>query len=750
MILLPKKSKQVLGDNLQLLKQFPLQLLSRSEIASRKLSFEVTQAVLRDLVCEMSQECRLVIPYGRQSQKFSPLLGRSCMVACRSTAQRLPASSDNGCCGANLRLELTSARPRFEGLLTTLPVLVGEATGDPISSTQATWYVSDYIQELLGYTVEEWLTTPSVWLKIVHYDDQERVRREARTDFSNARSQTIEFRSVAKDGRVVRVEAHTSVITDDEGNPIGLCGLNIDTTKRKCADEQLRQLAAALDQAAESILIADAGANIIYVNPAFEKASGYSRAELIGKNPRPLKSGRVSEEFYSEMWPTLPCGKVWPARFVNRKKDRSLHEIEGTISPVLDSSGKVVSYVSVRRDVTHENKLEEQLRQSQKMEAVGQLAGGIAHDFNNLLTAINGYSALALMKISRSDPLRAYLGEIKKAGDRAANLTGQLLAFSRKQILEPRNIDLNDTVAEMQKMLKRILGEHICLRVQLHDSPLWVLVDLTQMEQVIVNLAVNARDAMPDGGDLTIETSETELLENDLHKPPEAKTGKYHVTRISDTGIGMSDDMKARVFEPFFTTKGLGKGTGLGLATVYGIVEQSGGFITLQSELGRGTTFEVYLPRIEIASTLAIGRQSKEAIREDSKGTETVLLVEDEDIVRAIARTALEMRGYTVIEAANAGEALLLAQQHERIDLVLTDVIMPRMNGKLLIGELKKSRPDLRVLYMSGYTDDTISFQGGLVSGEENFLQKPFTPDALTRKIRSVLDTPTADVTTTS
>ena len=381
---------------------------------------------------------------------------------------------------------------------------------------------------------------------------------------------------------------------------------------------------------------------------------------------------------------------------------------------------------------------EEKLRQSQKMEAVGQLAGGVAHDFNNLLVVIIGYADLLLRRMAPEGNERALrqIEEIRKAGDRAKSLTRQLLAFSRKQVLQPKVIDLNALVRDMDKMLRRLIGEHIDIATVLGADLDNVEADPGQIEQVLLNLAVNARDAMPDRGRLTIETANIELNAEFVRTHRTVEPGSYVMIIVSDTGEGMSPEVQARIFEPFFTTKEQGKGTGLGLSTVYGIIQQSGGSICVQSEPGHGTTFKIYLPR---AHELAAAAES--GVEETNKpgGNETVLLVEDEDAVRHMAQEILQSNGYCVLDASNGNEAVRVSAEHKgTIDLMVTDVVMPQLGGRELAEKLFVTRPEMRVLYMSGYTDDAIVHHG-VVDGRASFLEKPFTSDALARKIREVL-----------
>jgi PAS domain S-box-containing protein len=496
-------------------------------------------------------------------------------------------------------------------------------------------------------------------------------------------------------------------------------------------------LTTAIEQAAESVVITDTQGAILYVNPAFEQITGYRQAEVAGRSFRFLGRHDQATSGLYKIWGTVEAEGVWSGRLVNKRKDGSRYTVDTTITPVRSEQGHIVNYVALQRDISRELQLEEQFHQAQKMEAIGQLAGGVAHDFNNLLTAINGFAELSQLQLAADDPLQESMGKILHAGRRAADLVRQLLAFSRKQDVQPQLLELNRVVTDLDKMLGRIIGEHIQIRTNLPPDLWLVNVDPTQLEQIIINLAVNARDAMPAGGHLTIETSNVVLDQDYTAMHLEAQPGEYVMLAVSDTGVGMSKDVVDHIFEPFFTTKEVGQGTGLGLATVYGIVQQSGGYIWVYSEEGQGTTFKIYLPRA-VQQTVA-PRQNGQG-RALPRGTETILLVEDEPAVREIAARSLRGRDYVVIEAADGQDALHRYQEHGgQIQLLLTDMVMPGINGQRLAEQLSEGHPDLKTLFMSGFTDSAVEGHSGLAP-DAPFIQKPFSPGALVRKVREVLD----------
>jgi PAS domain S-box-containing protein len=701
--------------------------------------------------------------------------------------------------------------------------------------------------------VADLTANPEQYVKAAHqlYAHPEEIRRD-------------EFE--LKDGTIL--DRYSSPVVGQDGKYYGRIWTFRDITGRKRTEEQLRVQATALDAAANAIVIADQNGAIQSVNPAFTALTGYTAQEVIGQNPRILKSNAQDEAFYRNLWQTISSGQVWRGEIINRRKDGSLYAEEMTITPLRNADGMIARYIAIKQDISGRKRTEEALRQSQqmiegiinaipvrvfwkdknlaylgcnavfardagfadpkdligkndtlmvwrdqaekyraddrqviesgcarlsieepqttpegktitlltskmplrsskgeitgllgtymditerkrlearlfqsqKMETVGKLAGGIAHEFNNILTAIIGQSELLLNDLPPGNPLCQNATEISIAANRAATLTRQLLAYGRKQILQPEILDLNSVLAGMEGTLRHLLGCGTDMQIAPFAGLKSVKVDAGQIEQVILNMVLNVRDAMPNGGKLTLETANVSFDPESVGRYPELKPGDYVMLAITDTGAGMSEEVKGRVFEPFFTTKGVGQGTGLGLSTCYGIIKQSGGHISVYSEPGRGATFKIYLPQVESPAKIPFQLFKPPSL---PPGTETILLVEDDPALREMAATLLKRLGYTVLAAANGIEALSLKQRHNtgHIDLLFTDVVMPHMNGKELADRVRAIYPHTRILFTSAYTENAIVHQGVLNKGVA-LLQKPFTPSALAHKLREVLDQP--------
>ena len=598
-----------------------------------------------------------------------------------------------------------------------------------------TSYVNRRMADMLGYTVDEMLNQPvSAFL-----DDA--ARRESLRNFARraqGRPAQYDFRFRRKDGTAFWGLISTSSVMDGAGHFAGTLGMITDITERKRTEDALREseelYRLIAEHTSDLISLLDEDGRFLYVSPSYEAVLGYNPVMLLGRTPFELLHPEDAATVPPEWQRPVAKGTIHAlVRFLHA--DSSWRWFESSNTTFVREG---VSYVaSVARDVTEPKRLEAQLRQAQKMEAIGRLAGGVAHDFNNLLTAIAGYIELALLDSSMGSELRGDLSEIMKATMRAAGLTRQLLAFARKQIIDPHVFNLNDLVLDMDRLLRPLIGEDIEL-VTLPGSDLGhIKADPGQVEQILVNLAINARDAMPSGGKLTVETANIVLDDNFARGHVGVTPGPYVLLAVSDTGVGMSAEVQAHIFEPFFTTKEPGKGTGLGLATCYGIIKQHGGYIWVYSEVGQGTTFKIYFPRV-VEPLDEMPRYPDE--RELPQGSETILLVEDEPSVRALAVRVLRARGYAVLEAGNGAEALRVAQDYKgAIDLLLTDIVMPQMGGMALAEQLATLRPHVAIVYMSGYTDNTVVGYGRFEKGI-TFLQKPFSPGALARKVREVLD----------
>lgn len=493
----------------------------------------------------------------------------------------------------------------------------------------------------------------------------------------------------------------------------------------------------AIERAEEMIVVTDLKCKIEYVNPAFQRITGYTRDEAIGQNIRMLKSFKHEQMVDEEIAATLRSGNSWRGRLIDQKKDGSLVELETTISPVRDLSGKTVGRVSVQRNFTEQSYLEAQLRQVQKMEAPGKLAGGIAHEFNNLLTTILGNKERILYESSLDANVRESINKIKQSAERASSLTQQLLAYSPQQVLHPKIINLNEIIKNLQNMLFGLISEDITLKVKLSSDLGLIKADPGQIKQMIMNLAINARDAMPTGGVLDIQTTNIQFGEHHRSEHPEVPSGDYVHLSVHDNGHGMSEAVKNKIFDPFFATKKVGDGTGLGLSTVYGIVKQSGGYIEVESAPGQGTAVNIYLP---IDKSEKPQKKTKISKRRHPKGSDRILLVEDETVLRNLVAMILRRAGYTVITALGGKDALSKKANQEEggFDLLITDVNMPEMSGKELAERISELHTGAKTLYISGYPADKMA-QHGILEQGVNFLQKPFSASALIEKVQEIL-----------
>ncbi len=628
---------------------------------------------------------------------------------------------------------LRKSEERFRSMFeaTAIGVAVADMNGHLVESNRR-------LQEMLGFSGEE--LHRRVFTKFTHPEDASADMELYKELITGKRDHyQMEKRYIRKDDRVVWVRLTVSLMRGAGNEPHFAIGMVEDITERKRAEEALRQSEAEyrslIQGAAYGIYRCTTEGKFLDVNPALVAMLGYdSEAELLAANLAteiyrdPGERARIVAR-HLERWDGLEV--EW------KRKDGTPITVRLSGRVVRGTQSELAYFEGIAENITEQRLLEAQFRQAQKMEAVGRLAGGVAHDFNNLLMVMRGYTELLLSRLSANDPLRRNAEEIQKAADRATSLTQQLLAFSRKQVMQPKIFDLNAVVSDTEKMLRRLIGEDIELATILGAELGRVKADPGQIEQVILNLAVNARDAMPQGGKLVMETANVELTQAFARQHPGVTPGPHVMLAMSDTGVGMDAETQARIFEPFFTTKEKGKGTGLGLATVYGIVKQSGGYIWVYSEAGQGTTFEIYLPRVEDAVT---ADQEEQVASQPPSGSETVLLVEDEEPVRKLAREFLENTGYTVLEAEDPVEAMHLSDRHQGpIHLMVTDVVMPKMSGHELAQQMASVRPEMKVLYVSGYTDDALG-QYGVLTQDSFFLQKPFSLDTLARKMRTLLE----------
>jgi PAS domain S-box-containing protein len=596
---------------------------------------------------------------------------------------------------------------------------------------------NDRMTELTGYTQSE--INDSGWYQSLYPDAE--LQRLAIQRMQEMRQQNDlraeEWEITRKDGQPRILTISTSRIELEDG-VLGIVGLMQDVTERRLAEAKLRQttslLEAVVNGTSDVIFVKDLSGRYLLINEGAAAIAGKASALLIGKDDTSIFDRKSAEGVMERDRQIMRQGSsvTFEETATVDGVKRCFHSMK---SPYRNHAGEVIGLIGISRDITRQKLIEDQFHQAQKMEAIGQLAGGIAHDFNNLLTVINGYAEIILSELSSDHDLTEPLTLINEAGQRAAALTAQLLAFSRKTIVEPKTLNLKRVIEHLGRMLRRLIGEHIILNLDFSDEPCSVVADLGQTEQILLNLAVNARDAMPNGGTLTISMCSVVLSSRDAHNY-DLREGRYVRVQVSDTGAGIAPEIQNRIFEPFFTTNAAGSGTGLGLATVYGIVRQSGGNICFDSVLEKGTTFTVHLPAAESTeSPPELSAQDFAPI-----GTETICFVEDEESVRRLIRLVLETQGYTVIAAESGAEALAQAANHGgKIDLLLTDVVMPGMNGRELVERFRRRWPLVHVLYMSGYTGDAV-IRYGVETAADAFMQKPFTPLALARKIRQTLD----------
>ena len=600
-------------------------------------------------------------------------------------------------------------------------------------------YNSLSYQKVLGYSPEE-LQASSAFEQI-HPDDRERVKKAAEEARRSGIGKTLEYRLRHKSGAWLVLESTSSVIRNAKGEPEKLVIVNRDVSERKRAEEALRRLETGFQSVVEDapygIYRASTAGRFLQVNPALQKMLGYDSTEELLLRDLSSEIFLHPDEYKRLIEPLLRTAEIKDVELEWKRKDGTPITVHCSGRRVTDENGAPSYFDAFAEDVTEKRVLEKQLRMAQKMEAIGRLSGGIAHDFNNLLGVIIGYSRVLKRALGENHALCEHALEIEKAGQRAASLTKQLLAFSRQQVLTPAILNLNALTSDMEKMLPQLLGEDIKVALVLDSKLGNVKADQSQIEQVIMNLAVNARDAMPMGGKLRIETTNVELDQAYVWSHPGSKVGSYVLLEVADTGTGMDAGTLTHIFEPFFTTKEVGKGTGLGLATVYGIVKQSNGYIGLESTVGKGTSFKIYLPRH--AGEPALDEQKLDST-DLVRGSETILLVEDSEPLRKLAKTFLESSGFRVFSAENGEDALEVTKRFGgTFDLLLTDVIMPGMNGRVLAEHLLPRQAGMKVLYMSGYSDSFIAGHGVLDPGT-HLLHKPFTEDVFLRKVREVLD----------
>lgn len=636
--------------------------------------------------------------------------------------------------------ELCNSQSRFRLMTNEGRIVFWE--GNP--ETLCFSYVSESAIELLGCPIDDW-KVPGFWVRHLHPEDRDHAVATCVQATAEQQDHRFEYRMVRSDGRVVWVEDIVSVVIE-EGRTVGVRGVMFDITDRKQAAAELHRQQ---QRFTELAALTPAAIYLYRMRPDGTSCFPYASpgiVDICGLQPEEVREdatpglARVHPDDLERVMATMQASRqtltLWEHEFRVHHPEKGLVWVEGRSIPSLEADGSVI-WNGLLTDVTHRKTLTERMQQSQHMESIGRLAGGVAHDFNNLLTVINGYATLVLGGLPENSEAREPLRQIRSAGERAAALTRQLLVFSRREVQKVVTLELNTVVIEAEQMLRRLIGEDLQLRVDLHTGTTLVQADPNQLHQVLLNLAINARDAMPDGGELTIATTQTTLTVEVPGDTQPVPPGQYAVLSVRDTGAGIPPEIRSRIFEPYFTTKGVGKGTGLGLSVVHGIISHSNGYLTLDSTLGQGTTIQAWFP---LAARPTVKASSPpEAVRA-YPGREVILVVEDEASVRKIVEYSLVTQGYTVLTAEDGAAALKLANTHPgTIDLLLTDVVMPGMNGRLVAEKLREQRPPLKVLYMSGYMDDEV-LQRGIREGTDAFLPKPFSPPQLLEKIRQLLD----------
>ena len=605
-----------------------------------------------------------------------------------------------------------------------------------IATNALVW--NDSVEIVFGHKQTEIYPEIQWWHDHIHPDDRERVIAGIRGALDHGgTSWSDQYRYRRADDTYVNVMDRGYVARDAGGVALRMIGAMTDISERSRSEAAIRFQAQLLNAVQQAVVATDPEGIVIFWNKFAELLYGWTAEEAVGQTIQDLTPSPFLREHGPEIMERGAAGGSWTGEFLVQGKSGKAFPALLTTSPVLDELGRVLGFVTVSIDLTERRNLEEQFRQSQKMDAVGRLAGGIAHDFNNLLTVIRLNTEIIMEGFDPTDPRSEDVKQIRSAAERASGLTRQLLAFSRKQILQPRVLDMNSVVGNVEPMLRRLIGEDISI-ASTCSARGYVVADPGQLDQILVNLVVNARDAMPQGGRITIETRNVELDETYTSEHAPVVAGRYVMLAVGDNGVGMNRDTREHAFDPFFTTKEAGKGTGLGLATVYGIVKQSGGYVWIYSEPALGTTLKLYFP--EVSASAAFSTSEPRVASTETSGSETILLVEDEEAVRGLTSRILQKQGYRVIAAQHGREAMEIASKEEgRIDLVLTDVVMPGMNGRGLVERLTGIRPRIKSLYMSGYTDDDI-IRRGFIEPSRSFLQKPFTSDNLLRTVRKVLD----------